>query len=231
MINRILIKARAKATIFSTKPSPLFAGLMLVGVYFLLYVFQYTVDINKYLELFNNGSLSNVQLFEEIAKELLADKTRVAIQLCLSLLNSYISFGMICYSFRLAEANGTAELQEMFPPVLKFLKAFVITLITAVIVAVGSAFFIIPGLLFGAYYSQAKYVMIDNPEFSVIRCLSESRRLMKGHVIEYYVFQLSFFGWAMLTSMSVITGIWTYPYMNVSMVLYYKNLLPYKTGV
>ena len=52
--------------------------------------------------------------------------------------------------------------------------------------------------------------------------MTASRKLMRGHLGEYFVLVLSFIGWNILTSISVITGIWTYPYTGITMALYYR---------
>ena len=46
----------------------------------------------------------------------------------------------------------------------KFIKAFLINLIMSIITFVGLVLFIVPGIIFGLMYSQAYYILADNPE-------------------------------------------------------------------
>ena len=238
MISRFLLKMKAKQAIFTTKPSPILAGLMLTGVYFLIYIFQYTGSADAYNELLQNGSYTVTQLMEAMYKDIVGNKTALILQLVFSLLNSYISFGMMCYSLKLASSFdsqpiGSNEIpsererisvQEMFPPLLTFIKSFAITLLTSLLTAIGIVFFIVPGIILAVCYSQARFIMLEHPEMSIIKCMTASRKLMRNRIGEYFLLSLSFIGWQLMTSISVITGIWTYPYINITMAFYYKDI-------
>ena len=177
---------------------------------------------NTYAELINSGVRDITKLSEALVYDLMGNTGALVLRLVFSLLNTYISFGLVCYSFRLSSGETAVPLQEMFPPVLSFLKFFLLTIITSIVAAIGMLFFIVPGIILALCYSQAKYIMLDHPEMSVIQCMTASRKLMRGHLGEYFVLVLSFIGWNILTSISVITGIWTYPYTGITMALYYR---------
>ena len=55
-------------------------------------------------------------------------------------------------------------------------------------------------------YSQAYFIMADNPELGAIECLKRSRIMMIGN--KGYLFGLifSFMGWALLASISIVFG-------------------------
>ena len=222
MQSRYMLKLRAKQILVSVKPSPLFAGMMLTAISFLIYIFQYSGSGNTYAELINSGVRDITKLSEALVSDLTGNTGALVLRLVFSLLNTYISFGLVCYSFRLSSGETAVPLQEMFPPVLSFLKFFLLTIITSIVAAIGMLFFIVPGIILALCYSQAKYIMLDHPEMSVIQCMTASRKLMRGHLGEYFVLVLSFIGWNILTSISVITGIWTYPYTWITMALYYR---------
>ena len=216
MESRYMLKLRAKQILVSAKPSPLFAGMMLTAISFLIYIFQYSGSGNTYAELINSGVRDIAKLSEALVADLTGNTGALVLR------NTYISFGLVCYSFRLSSGETAVPLQEMFPPVLSFLKFFLLTIITSIVAAIGMLFFIVPGIILAICYSQAKYIMLDHPEMSVIQCMTASRKLMRGHLGEYFVLVLSFIGWNILTSISVITGIWTYPYTGITMALYYR---------
>lgn len=241
MKSRFLLKMRAKQAIFTTKPSPMLAGLMLTGVYFLIYIFQYTGNADAYNELIQSGSYTATELISAMYKDMTSDTTAMLIQLMFVLLNGYISFGMLCYSWKIVSASGDVRvtpsedgvnqiqfasvgIQEMFPPVLLFIKNLIIIFLVSILVSIGLVFFIVPGIVLYICYSQSRYIMLEHPEMSVIKCMAASRKLMRGRIGEYFMLSLSFLGWQLMTSLCVITGIWTYPYINITMALYYKDI-------
>ena len=124
MQSRYMLKLRAKQILVSVKPSPLFAGMMLTAISFLIYIFQYSGSGNTYAELINSGVRDITKLSEALVSDLTGNTGALVLRLVFSLLNTYISFGLVCYSFRLSSGETAVPLQEMFPPVLSFLKVF-----------------------------------------------------------------------------------------------------------
>lgn len=105
------------------------------------------------------------------------------------------------------------------------LKLFGVVVLTSIYIIVGLILFIIPGIIFAYRYSQSLYIMVENPEISVLDALDKSRDMMKGHKFEFFVFQLSFI-------LHFILGIITFglyflyfiPYYQLSMYNYYYHL-------
>ena len=116
MQSRYMLKLRAKQILVSVKPSPLFAGMMLTAISFLIYIFQYSGSGNTYAELINSGVRDITKLSEALVYDLTGNTGALVLRLVFSLLNTYISFGLVCYSFRLSSGETAVPLQEMFPP-------------------------------------------------------------------------------------------------------------------
>ena len=69
------------------------------------------------------------------------------------------------------------------------------------------------------------FVMVDNPEYSIMEVLAESKRLMKGYRIDYIMLNLSFIGWGILALVSFgILILWIAPYMLVTTAQFYNEL-------
>ena len=91
---------------------------------------------------------------------------------------------------------------------------------------------IIPGIIASYSYSMALYLLIDHPEYSVMDCIRESKRMMRGHKMEFFLLQLSFIGWLLLVQLSSLPGmwmlsmvqLWTVPYISMTCALYYEIL-------
>ena len=58
--------------------------------------------------------------------------------------------------------------------------------------------FIIPGIIAAIRYSQAIFVLLDDPKKPVSQCINESKYLMNGNMGQYVVLHLSFIGWYLL---------------------------------
>ena len=49
-------------------------------------------------------------------------------------------------------------------------------------------------------YSQAVYILADDPTKGIRQCMDESKEMMKGNKLKYFCLCLSFIGWALLSS-------------------------------
>ena len=101
---------------------------------------------------------------------------------------------------------GKVSLELLFSGFEKFIKAFLINFIMSIIIFVGLVLFIIPGIIFGLMYSQAYYILADNPELGAIECLRRSRIMMIENKGYLFGLRLSFIGWALLALISIVVG-------------------------
>ena len=105
------------------------------------------------------------------------------------------------------------------------LKALGVTLLIGIAVSIGTIFFIIPGIIISFMYSQVYYIMAENPDISVLDCLRESARIMKGHKMELFILELSFLGWIILTALTCgIAGLYVLPYYSATLANFYLKI-------
>ncbi|WP_296647966.1 DUF975 family protein [Romboutsia sp. 13368] len=105
------------------------------------------------------------------------------------------------------------------------LRALGVTLLVGIAVFIGAIFLIIPGIIVSFMYSQVYYIMAEHPEMSVIECLKESSRIMKGHKMELFILELSFIGWIILTVITFgIAGLYVLPYYSATLSNYYLTI-------
>lgn len=96
----------------------------------------------------------------------------------------------------------------------------------ALLIAASAVFMLIKGTLISLDYSQALYLILDYPEYSVGRLLSESKSLMKGHRGSYFYLLVSFIGIFFLSIMTFgIATLWIYPYFTATKTGYYLELV------
>ena len=86
-------------------------------------------------------------------------------------------------------------LTESFP---YYLKTFVIFVMQVLIVGFWSIFFIIPGIIAALNFSQAFYILADDPDKSITDVLMESKMMMYGNKMNYVRLYLYYMPYMML---------------------------------
>lgn len=111
-----------------------------------------------------------------------------------------------------------------------FVGVFLLFIITKVLTALWSLLLIIPGIIKSYAYSQTYLVFkdhtdTDGEDANYMDCITESRQLMNGNKWRYFVLQLSFIGWGILSVLTLGIGLlWLNPYMNATYAAFYKDL-------
>ncbi len=89
-----------------------------------------------------------------------------------------------------------------------------------------SLLLIVPGIIKAYAYSQAYFILRDNPEMGTNEILKKSEAMMMGHKGEFFVLNLSFIGWSLLVGLTMGVGsLWLIPYVQVTLSNYYDDLL------
>lgn len=105
------------------------------------------------------------------------------------------------------------------------IRAIGVTLLVGIAVFIGTILLIIPGIILAFMYSQVYYIMAENPKMSIIDCLKESSRIMKGHKMDLFVLELSFLGWIILTGITLgIAGFYVLPYYSATLTNFYLEI-------
>lgn len=106
-----------------------------------------------------------------------------------------------------------------------FWSSFKVSFLTGLFTMLWSLLLFIPGIIKGLSYSMAMYILAENPGKPALECIEESKQMTKGHKMELFVLELSFFGWALLGVITFgIALIWVIPYMQATYVNAYHKL-------
>ena len=89
-----------------------------------------------------------------------------------------------------------------------------------------SLLFLIPGIVKTYAYSLCEYISLKNPDFEYKTCLALSEKMMNGHKMEFFLFQLSFIGWDLLSLLTfgILEILYVMPYRNIACALYLEHL-------
>lgn len=105
-------------------------------------------------------------------------------------------------------------------------------LVTGVLVNVftvlWSLLFVVPGIIKSLSYSQANYVIHDNPRLKGKEAIEISKRMTNGFKGDLFSMYLSFIGWYILVGLTGgILSIYVTPYVETTAAMYYENLKRY----
>ncbi len=145
-----------------------------------------------------------------------------------------LSVGLVQYYIKLVRGEEV-DLKEAL--LSKYKKEYIWKIIGAIIVsnviiALFSLLLVIPGIIYALKYAMLTYILAESTpeELDSESPLKKSNELMEGYKWDYFVFQLSFIGWMILSALTFgILYIWVLPYMITAEIMYYDELKKLKT--
>ena len=104
-------------------------------------------------------------------------------------------------------------------------KALWLNIITSFFVFLWTLLLCIPGIIKSISYSMAPYILAENPTMKAREALNESKRIMNGHKMDFFVLGLSFIGWGLLMCITFgIAAIYVVPYMQATIANFYNSI-------
>jgi len=86
--------------------------------------------------------------------------------------------------------------------------------------------FVIPGIVKYFAYSQLFYILRDYPEIGVMRALSISKEITRGHKSDLFFLTISFIGWDFLSLLTAgLLQLWVRPYKQAAFAFAYRTLM------
>lgn len=121
--------------------------------------------------------------------------------------------------------SDKAVIDDIFKGFNNIGKAIGLVIVMGLFVFLWSLLLIIPGIIAAIRYSQALYILAENPDIPIMEAISRSKEMMFGVKGKYFLLQLSFIGWAFLCLFTAGIGyLWLYPYIFTSNTIFYKDL-------
>ncbi len=106
------------------------------------------------------------------------------------------------------------------------LKVVGTSILVGIFTILWSLLLIIPGIIKGIGYSQVFYLLRDNPEYSALEAITESKKRMKGYKWKFFLMNLSFIGWAFIAIITLGIGfLWLTPYILTANATFYNELI------
>jgi len=147
----------------------------------------------------------------------------------LIILVTIILFGPIIYTglfnfFNKISKGETADISDFFYVFRNFKKIIALGLMVFLRTILWSLLFVIPGIIASYRYSQVYLILLDEPDLSVSEIINKSSKMMDGAKVKYFLLLLSFIGWGILSSFSVIGVYFLLPYLYTTYINFYENL-------
>lgn len=172
--------------------------------------------------------------------------------LIISLLSTVLSCGLLCIHLNIARKKDT-KLSDLFRffttrpdrilvSGLLLMGILFLAMLPAILATIIAVFFdavlfylllaviwigtIIVTFMLSYSYSLIYLILIDHPEYGIMKVFRESHRLMKGNKGRMFYINLSFLGLNILGLLSCYIGLlWVSPYMSQTSVEFYRNVI------
>lgn len=264
-MNRRDIKLQAKGLVRTGQPKPVIVTIVFLAIITLINIISYklvgesldaivqqsTVTVNNAAESWSGiTSFYSYLDYDALIHGLQTSGPSAAaylLSLLLFIMTTILNSGFVIFTLRTIDNNG-ASFWNLFDSFAMFFRIIWLYILESIFVYLWTLLFIIPGIIAMYRYRQAIYLLLEHPEMSALECIRESKRLMKGHKWELFVFDLSFIGWLLLIGIldgigssfgiSIISVIglgtflnfWVFPYREISYAIYYRRLVAADTA-
>jgi uncharacterized membrane protein len=135
-----------------------------------------------------------------------------------------LALGAAIFSLKLSKDENPST-STVFDGFQNFSNAISTYLLMIFIIIGYTLLLIIPGIIRGIAYSQVMFILAKNPGIPSIDALKQSREMMEGHKMDYFILNLSFIGWSLLCILTFGIGfLWLVPYVKVSLAHFHNEL-------
>ncbi len=119
------------------------------------------------------------------------------------------------------------QLETLFTGFRRYSQSLISVLWTQLFTFLWSLLFVIPGIIKSLAYSMTPYLVADYPDLNPRRALKVSMAITDGHKAEIFVMYLSFFGWMLLSglTMGILQIVYVGPYTQMAVAGLYEALL------
>lgn len=163
--------------------------------------------------------------FTDVASPLNSIKFVLMTNLWTILIAPVFNFGKTRFLLNFTTGENVAQTSNLLEGFKFYLKVTGLELLCGIITMLGFILLIIPGVIVSLMYSQAIYILVDDPSKSITQCMSESREMMEGNKLDLFILMLSFIGWIIVGALTLGIGmLWVSPYMDVTYTNYYLQL-------
>lgn len=219
-MSREALKSDAKNAMRAASVSPYLVTIIMGIILFVLSIIQYFLD--KWQEvLINSGDRATMdQWWPYIIFS-------IVFFVIYFILSTLLDFGYHSFCLKVAKRDSSLSYGDLFSSAAYLLKALGLCIMMGIFITLWTLLLIIPGIIASLRYSQAIFIMAENPDKGIFECIRESKSMMDGRLGEYFVLNLSFILWSLLGFITCgLAYIYVSPYMKVTLANYYNQIKP-----
>ena len=166
-----------------------------------------------------------VEMGYKVASKLGMDGMSYSLDLITLLLGGVISVGLCRFLLDMATKRREPRFDTLFSNFNIYLKTLGLNILITLAVLAGTLLFIVPGIIVSLMFSQAFYILSEDPSKSITQCINESVNLMNGHKWDLFYLNLTFIGWWLLSILTFgIAALWVAPYQKLTEANFYLDL-------
>lgn len=88
-----------------------------------------------------------------------------------------------------------------------------------------SLFFLIPGIIAHYAYAMVPYILSEREDYTVLKAMRMSRKIMKGHKWRLFCLRFSFIGWKILGLLTCgVVSLFAKPYQHIAEAAMYNEI-------
>lgn len=124
------------------------------------------------------------------------------------LVTGAFTFGLSVVFINLVRSRKK-DIGQLFSGFEYFFKTLLLYVVMNIFVFLWCLLLVVPGIIASIRYSQAFFILADDPSKDIMQCINESKAMMKGNKAKYFCMQFSFIGWYLLVCLAftIISGI------------------------
>ena len=231
-LNRSALKRKAVEIMGTSKPRVVFVGMLYLALAVVMQslgarALSVNISESEAMNYLNYAMEGNYDYAMKYLDSMRPPLSAYGISLMLTILMSVVTAGFLLFLLNTVRQTSPsrANLLDGFS---NFGRIVLLNILMALFISLWSMLLFVPGIIAAYRYSQAIYILLDNPGMSPLQCIRESKAMMKGHKGELFLLDLSFLGWYILGRFPIFgyaVRVWSTPYIATVKTLYYEKLL------
>ena len=230
-IDRSALKRRAHEVIVTSNPRVITAALIYLVICVVLQglgtrVLSVNISQSEAMNYLNYAANGNYEYALKYAEGMQPPNTAYLIEYALRLIRGVVGAGFLLFLLNTIR-NNSPSFGNLLDGFGFGLRIVLLNILIGVFTFLWGLLLVVPGIVAHYRYSQAIYLLIDNPQKSPMQCLRESSRLVEGHKMELFKLDLSFIGWYLLGLIpyaGYAVRVWSVPYIAMTKALFYEQL-------
>ena len=117
-----------------------------------------------------------------------------------------LTIGIVIYFLEYIEKRNSS-VDRIFDGYKYFERALTLYFIKLIFISLWTCLFIIPGIIAAIRYSQAEFILAENPEMTAMEAIDKSKKIMDKRILEFAYLNLVFIALEVLAVLPMIIGI------------------------